>query len=170
MLVNLEELTFWKRRHPPRHRQRMTTTNQQNQSCSLIWTSVQSQCIREHRRALLSQIRTQGLRPSSQKRQFKGQRIRRVHLAVECRLLRSLPENKRIFAVPEFEDERHMVTRPDGSVVTVFAPDWVPVEKIRSAAIDWKKIDWGVVRPTSRREDKWVYFPPEDQELLKKCK
>ena len=87
-----------------------------------------------------------------------------------CRLLRRLPKDRREFAVPEFEDERHTVTRPDGSVVTVFAPEWVPIEKIRKAIIDWKAIDWGVVRPTSRREDKWVYFPPEDQELLKKCK
>ena len=78
------------------------------------------------------------------------------------RTLRRLPENRRICAVPEFEDERHTVTRSDGSVVTVFAPEWVPIEKIRKAIIDWKAIDWGVVRPTSRREDKWVYFPPED--------
>ena len=28
-------------------------------------------------------------------------------------------------------------------------------------------IDWGVVRPTSRREDKWVFYPPEDQEWEK---
>ena len=88
----------------------------------------------------------------------------------DYRLLRRLPENRRICAVPDFEDERHTVTRSDGSVVTVFAPKWVPIEKIRKAIIDWKAIDWGVVRPTSRREDKWVYFPPEDQELLKKCK
>ena len=86
----------------------------------------------------------------------------------DYRLLRSLPENRRIFAVPEFEDERHTVTRSDGSVVTVFAPEWVPIEKIRKAISH--PIDWGVVRPTSRREDKWVYFPPELQELLKMCK
>ena len=50
-----------------------------------------------------------------------------------CRLLRRLPKDRREFAVPEFEDERHSVTRPDGSVVTVFAPEWVPIEKIRKA-------------------------------------
>ena len=86
------------------------------------------------------------------------------------RTLRSLSEDRRIWAVPELDDERHTVTRSDGSEVTVFVAEWVPIEKIRKAVIDWKAIDWGVVRPTSRRQDKWVYFPPEDQELLRKYK
>ena len=78
------------------------------------------------------------------------------------RTLRRLPEDRRIWAVPELDDERHTLTRSDGSEVTVFASEWVPIEKIRKAISH--PINWGVVRPTSRREDKWVFYPPEDQE------
>ena len=86
----------------------------------------------------------------------------------DVRVLRRLPENRRTWAVSWLDDERHTLTRSDGSEVTVFAAEWVPIEKIRKAISH--PIDWGVVRPTSRREDKWVFYPPEDQELLKMCK
>ena len=78
------------------------------------------------------------------------------------RVLRKLPAHFHTWAVPWLCDERHTLTRSDGSEVTVFASKWVPIEKIRKAISH--PIDWGVVRPTSRREDKWVFYPPEDQE------
>ena len=78
------------------------------------------------------------------------------------RALRKLPAHFNIWAVPWLCDERHTLTRSDGSEVTVFASKWVPIEEIRRAIEH--PIDWGVVRPTSRREDKWVFYPPEDQQ------
>ena len=78
------------------------------------------------------------------------------------RPLRRLPAHMHTWAVPWLCDERHSLTRSDGSEVTVFASKWVPIEKIRKAISH--PIDWGVVRPTSRREDKFVFYPPEDQE------
>ena len=64
------------------------------------------------------------------------------------------------YAKPLLSDRRYSWIE-DRYQITVFYPPEIPLEKVKRAmGLMEDPFDWSVLRPTSPKNIKWVYFPP----------
>jgi len=64
------------------------------------------------------------------------------------------------YAKPLLSDRRYSWIE-DRNQITVFYPPEIPLEKVKRAmGLMEDPFDWSVLRPTSPKNIKWVYFPP----------
>ena len=76
------------------------------------------------------------------------------------------PEGRKIpdrlsYAKPLLSDLRYSWVSEGGCEKTVFYPPEIPLEKVMRAMDD--PFDWSVLRPTSWRFNKFVYFPLQEK-------
>jgi len=71
------------------------------------------------------------------------------------------------YAKPLLSDLRYSWIE-DRNQITVFYPPDIPLEKVKRAmGLMEDPFDWSVLRPTSPKNIKWVYFPPLEKWMAK---